>query len=142
MDIKEIRRIVELMERYDLAKFEIEEEGFKLGISREKGECRPAAPAPAPYAPANPQAPAQSKEEKSLYVKSPMVGTFYRAASPDSPSYVEPGSAVEPDTVVCIIEAMKVMNEIKAEVKGKIVEILAENGATVEYGQSLFRLVP
>lgn len=147
MDIKEIKQIVDLMKRYDLTKFEIEEEGFKLGIGRERkmpAAAVAATPPPFPAAPAaNPAPipdPAKEKEETGVFIKSPMVGTFYRAASPESPPYVEVGLTVEPETVVCIIEAMKVMNDIKAEVNGKILEVLVENGAAVEYGQPLFRI--
>jgi acetyl-CoA carboxylase biotin carboxyl carrier protein len=74
------------------------------------------------------------------YVKSPMVGTFYRSPSPDSPAFADPGTKVEEKTVVCIIEAMKIMNEIQAEAKGTVVEVLVENGQPVEYGQRLFKL--
>ena len=97
-----------------------------------------AAVPPAPAAPAAAPPPAPEGPE----VKSPMIGTFYRRPSPDADSFVEVGSVVEPDTVVCIIEAMKVMNEIKAEVKGTIAEVLLEDGKPVEYGQALFRIEP
>ena len=97
-----------------------------------------AAPAPATSA----AAPAAAPVAEGPEVKSPMIGTFYRKPSPDADSYVEVGSVVEPDTVVCIIEAMKVMNEIKAEVKGTIAEVLVEDGKPVEYGQALFRIEP
>jgi acetyl-CoA carboxylase biotin carboxyl carrier protein len=89
--------------------------------------------APPPAAPATPSL---------LEIKSPMIGTFYRAPSPESPSYVEVGAEVMPDTVVCLIEAMKVMNEIKAEVKGVVTHILVENAKPVEFGQPLFRIRP
>jgi len=104
--------------------------------------------APAPATPATPATPAAAPAAalapvtEGPEVKSPMIGTFYRKPSPDADSYVEVGSVVEPDTVVCIIEAMKVMNEIKAEVKGTIAEVLAEEGKPVEYGQALFRIEP
>ena len=99
-----------------------------------------ASAAPAPATPA--AAPAATPVVEGPEVKSPMIGTFYRKPSPDADSYVEVGSVVEPDTVVCIIEAMKVMNEIKAEVKGTIAEVLVEDGKPVEYGQALFRIEP
>ena len=86
--------------------------------------------------------PAEKKEEKYIDIKSPMVGTFYRAPSPESPPYVEVGDNVTPETVLCIIEAMKLMNEIKAEVRGQIIEILAENSQPVEYGQPMFKIKP
>ncbi|HRI82974.1 MAG TPA: acetyl-CoA carboxylase biotin carboxyl carrier protein, partial [Opitutaceae bacterium] len=95
----------------------------------------PASPAPATVAPA------PAKDEAGIvYVKSPMVGTFYRAPSPESKSFVEPDSKVTETSVVCIIEAMKIMNEIQAEVKGTVVEVLVENGQPVEYGQRLFKV--
>ena len=92
--------------------------------------------------PTNGQAPGTAKREDLLEIKSPIVGTFYEAPSPDSEPYVEAGSRVDPQTVVCIIEAMKVMNEIKAEVSGTIVERTVKNGQAVEYGQVLFRVRP
>ncbi len=97
----------------------------------------PASPAPSPGAVA-----ALESVQEGPEVKSPMIGTFYRKPSPEADSYVEAGSMVVPDTVVCLIEAMKVMNEIKAEVKGTIAEVLVEDGKPVEYGQSLFRIEP
>ena len=102
----------------------------------------PAAPAPAAPAPAAPAPAAPAPAAEGPEVKSPMIGTFYRKPSPDADSFVEVGSVVEPETVVCIIEAMKVMNEIKAEVKGTIAEVLLEDGKPVEYGQALFRIEP
>ncbi|MDP0500313.1 MAG: acetyl-CoA carboxylase biotin carboxyl carrier protein [Verrucomicrobiota bacterium JB022] len=147
MDIKEIKTIVDLMKRSDLTEFEIEEEGLRLRISR-KGttEYTVAAPLPAAAyaqhmpAPVAAEAPTAPKEEIGRVIKSPMVGTFYGAPSPDSPSFVKAGDTVNPESVVCIIEAMKVMNEIKAELSGTITEILAKNGEPVEYGQPLFRV--
>lgn len=147
MDLKIIKQVVDLMKRSELSEFEFEEEGFKLRLSRKNGE--PAAPvyqaappapaaAPAPEAAAAPAAPAEEKGVTTI--KSPMVGTFYRAASPESPPFVDAGAKVGADTVVCIIEAMKVMNEIQAEIGGTIVEALVENGEAVEYGQPLFKV--
>ena len=110
----------------------------------------PAAPEPVPAAPAvekeAPQAVAQvaekKKEDNYTEIKSPMVGTFYRAPSPESPPYVEVGDHVNAETVLCIVEAMKLMNEIKAEMRGQIMEILVENGQPVEYGQPMFKVKP
>lgn len=152
MDIKEIKQIVDLMKRSGLTEFEIEEEGLKLRICRSNGEsvayAAPvgtvapfpvgAAPAPAPAPVAAPEVKAEIDPAK--LIKSPMVGTFYAAPSPDSPPFAKTGDSVAADTVVCIIEAMKVMNEIHAEASGTIAEILVENGASVEFGQPLFRL--
>ncbi len=158
MDLKDIKVIVDLMKKNAVSEFEMEEGDFKIKLKRESGKPRkgetvvvqeaapvilPAAAAPvaaaaAPAAPAAAPPPAPEGPE----VKSPMIGTFYRKPSPDADSFVEVGSVVEPDTVVCIIEAMKVMNEIKAEVKGTIAEVLLEDGKPVEYGQALFRIEP
>ncbi len=151
MDLREVKQIVEMMKRADLTEFEIEEEGFKLRIARHSDTiittttAAPAVPASVASAAASPAtpagAPAPAKEE-GLIIKSPMVGTFYRAPSPESPMFVDVGDKVAPDSVVCIIEAMKVMNEIQAEVRGTIAEVLVENAASVEYGQPLFRVKP
>ena len=158
MDLKDIKVIVDLMKKNAVSEFEMEEGDFKIKLKRESGKPRkgetvvvqeaapvilpaaavPVAAAPAPAAPAATPPPAPEGPE----VKSPMIGTFYRRPSPDADSFVEVGSVVEPDTVVCIIEAMKVMNEIKAEVKGTIAEVLLEDGKPVEYGQALFRIEP
>jgi acetyl-CoA carboxylase biotin carboxyl carrier protein len=160
LDLKQIKLIVDLMKRSDLTEFEVEEEGFKIKIKRNSGEPAqvsgfsahpfPSAanelPRPAPAAPLPTAAPAPlvgaaaSDDTGFLYVKSPMVGTFYRSPSPDSPPFIDVNSKIEEKSVVCIIEAMKIMNEIQAEVKGTIVELLVENGQPVEYGQRLFRV--
>ncbi|WP_269540406.1 acetyl-CoA carboxylase biotin carboxyl carrier protein [Cerasicoccus fimbriatus] len=150
MDIKEIKQIVELMKRSDLTDFEIEEKDLKLRISRNSGVVVSApapapiaaAPAPVAAAPADSQAPAAApKDEPGVtIIKSPMVGTFYRSPNPDSKPFADVGTKVKADSVVCIIEAMKVMNEINAELSGTIVDILVENGQAVEYGQPLFKV--
>lgn len=142
------------MKRSDLTEFAVEEEAFKLKIKRatetqaqpqivsyaHPATAAPApAPTPAPSATAAPEA-KPSVDENATYITSPMVGTFYSAPSPESPAFAKIGDAVKDDSVVCIIEAMKIMNEIQAEAKGKITEILVENGQPVEFGQKLFRL--
>lgn len=158
MEFKEIKQIVDLIKRSGLTEFELEEKDFKLKICRKSGEVQPiyqtttpmpfpqsAVPVPpAPGTPGGPvtasgAAPEQAPDEAKL-IRSPMVGTFYAAPSPDSSPFVKVSDTVGEDTVVCILEAMKVMNEIKAETKGEIAEILVENGESVEYGQPLFRL--
>ncbi|MEO0054459.1 MAG: hypothetical protein RLZZ50_406 [Verrucomicrobiota bacterium] len=162
MDLKQIKQLIDLMQRSDLTEFAVEEEGFKIKIARASSSAAPvvvatptvatavpfpvpapaAAPAPAqaPAAPAAP-APAPGGDEAGIvYVKSPMVGTFYKAASPESKAFAEVGSKITETSVVCIIEAMKIMNEIQAEVKGTVVEILVENGSPVEYGQKIFKV--
>ena len=148
MDLKEIKELIALMRRNELTEFEMETEGFRIKLK--KGADPIAAPAyyapqPAPAAPAAaaPAAPASNGgDTKPLgrVIKSPTVGTFYSAASPEASPYVEVGMEVTEETVVGIIEAMKVMNEIKAETSGTIIEILVENGKPVQYGQPLFRL--
>ena len=157
MDLKQIKQIIELMKRSELTEFAVEEEGFKLKIRRgtnglplvstSRGSNPPfsTADAPAAAAPSAPQAapapqPAAREESGVTYVKSPMVGTFYRAASPESKPFADVGAKVVENTVVCIIEAMKIMNEIQAETKGTVVEVLVENGQPVEYGQRLFKI--
>jgi acetyl-CoA carboxylase, biotin carboxyl carrier protein len=154
VDLKEIRTLIDLMKKNDLAVFKMEREGFKITLKTAGAEgptqiITSSAPAPAaqaapaasaaPAAPATPAAPA--KDTSNLKeIKSPMVGTFYAAPSPDSPPFVTVGQEITPDTVVCIVEAMKVMNEIKAEVAGTVVEVCAENGKPVQFGQPLFRI--
>ena len=155
MDLKDIKQVIDLMKRAELTEFDLEKEGFKLHLSR-KGEevapqiiqaapvaAAPVAAAPAPVAaPAAGAAPAAAPvEEKGIsIIKSPMVGTFYSAPSPESPVFAEVGSKVKADSIVCIIEAMKVMNEIQAELSGTITEVLVENGDAIEYGQPLFKV--
>lgn len=152
MELKDIKAIIDLMKENDLSVFEMEKEGFKIKLQKEavpNGQPLLAAPiAIAPAAGAAPPTPAQAAETAAASAKaaglkdivSPMVGTFYRAASPDAPPFVEVGKSVNEDTVVGIIEAMKVMNEIKAETSGTIAECLAENGKPVQFGQALFRV--
>ncbi len=146
MELKDIKLLIDLMRKNDLSVFKMEQEGFKITLKR-GNDFQPVittqpipqnsgylAPAP-PAHEANPASAAKLKE-----IVSPMVGTFYTSASPESQAYVQPGQEVTPDTVVCIIEAMKVMNEIKAEVSGTIAELCVENGKPVQYGQPLFKV--
>jgi acetyl-CoA carboxylase biotin carboxyl carrier protein len=157
LDLKQIKQIIDLMKRSELTEFEVEDAGFKIKIKRNSGEqpivssnvlsAHPfpvaAAPAevPAKAAAPAPSAATSTEDETGIgYVKSPMVGTFYRSPSPDNPSFADVGTKVEDKTVVCIIEAMKIMNEIQAETKGTVIEVLVENGQPVEYGQRLFKL--
>jgi acetyl-CoA carboxylase biotin carboxyl carrier protein len=163
MNLREVKELIELVSEKGFAEFEIEHQGFRLHICRFKeppviqstpspviiSSTVPIAPAPpapvqssvAPAAPATAQtakADALAAEAQLHTIKSPIVGTFYRSASPTSEPFVKIGDHVEPDTVVCIIEAMKLMNEIQAEASGEIVKIYVENGQPVEYGQPLF----
>jgi acetyl-CoA carboxylase biotin carboxyl carrier protein len=169
LDLKQIKLVIDLMKRSDLTDFEVEEQGFKLRIRRNAGHLPavlavPSATLPAPVPTAaptqsaatfpaegagtsgsagiagRPGSPANADEAGYIFIKSPMVGTFYRSASPESPPFAEVGAKVVENTVVCIIEAMKIMNEIQAEVKGTIVEVLVESGQPVEYGQRLFKV--
>lgn len=146
MDLKAIKQVVELMKRSELSEFEIEEEGFKLRLCRKNGDTQivhAAAPAAATNATpvAAPSTAAAPVEEKGIsVVKSPMVGTFYTSASPESPAFATVGTKVGADSIVCIIEAMKVMNEIQSEISGTITEVLIENGEAVEFGQPLFKV--
>ena len=160
MDLKQIKQIIDLMKRSELTEFAVEEEGFKLKIRRgmnglpvvstgrgsnppfipSDSNSTPPMPVPAPLSSTLPGAPVVSEEPGITYVKSPMVGTFYRSPSPESKAFVDVGTKIEDNSLVCIIEAMKIMNEIQAETKGTIVEILVENGQPVEYGQRLFKL--
>ena len=151
MELKDIKAIIDLMRKNDLSVFEMEKEGFRLKLQKGAGEqtvfTTPMMPqmlaapvAPAPAANAGGSAPAPAATAATREITSPMVGTFYRAASPESPPFVDVGQEVNEDTVVCIIEAMKVMNEIKAEVKGVIAEVVAENGKPVQFGQALFKV--
>ena len=149
MDIKEIRALIDLMKKNGLAVFKMEKEGFKITLEMAGANPvihnysgAPASfPAAVPAAASAPAAAAPAAAASSLKeVTSPMVGTFYSSPSPDAPPYVEVGQTVTPETVVCIIEAMKVMNEIKAEVAGVIAEVAADNGKPVQFGQALFRV--
>ena len=153
MNIKEIKEIINLMNENSLTEFELEREGFRIRLRKGAGGAVEGAlekiivTAPTVLAPqeTTPQVTQEVPKEgaaKAVEIKAPIVGTFYRAPSPDSPPFVEVGSAIEPGQVVCIIEAMKLMNEIKSEVGGKIVEALIENGDPVEFGTVLFLVEP
>ncbi len=150
MDIEEIRGLLDelaaFMEKNNLAELELDVDGAEVKLkktnNRPQQQAVAQAPTPAGPAPGNtgsPEQPAQKQGTETI--TSPMVGTFYRAPKPDTDPFVEPDDEVDEDTVLCIIEAMKVMNEIKAEHKGRVAEILAENGEPIEYGQPLFRIV-
>jgi len=153
MDLKDIKAIIDLMRKNSLSEFELERQDFKIKLKRGVAGATPAEESAAPYPVALPAAtvppggavaaPEPAPSGPSLVeIKSPMIGTFYRSPSPESASYVEVGTEVMPDTVVCLIEAMKVMNEIKAEAKGVVTHILIENAKPVEFGQPLFRIRP
>jgi acetyl-CoA carboxylase biotin carboxyl carrier protein len=151
MELDQIKAIIEMMKENDLSEFSMEQDGLKIrirrgteGVQSSVAVASPIIPAPIAAAPGSATAGAEAAPappappEAISHISSPMVGTCYRAPSADSPPYVEVGQAVDEETVVCIIEAMKVMNEIKAEIKGIITEVLVENAKPVEFGQKLF----
>ncbi|HEY1120486.1 MAG TPA: acetyl-CoA carboxylase biotin carboxyl carrier protein [Haloferula sp.] len=154
MDLKEIRKIVELMNEHGLTLFDMSKEGFSLKLRKGQdveslrgllGSLPAAAPvyapAPAAAAPAAAAAtPAAAPKEEGTAITSPMVGTFYRKPGPDSPNFINVGDAVSEGQTLCIIEAMKVMNEIKAEKSGTIAAILVEDATPVQFGDALFRI--
>ena len=147
MDLKDIKAIIDLMKENDLSTFEMEKDGFRIRLQKGLGDQPVVVSSMAPAvtngpsaaatpAPATAEAPASNLKD----ITSPMVGTFYRSSSPDAAPFVDVGTKVNEDTVVCIIEAMKVMNEIKAETSGVIAEVVAENTKPVQFGQALFRV--
>lgn len=154
LNIRSLKKIVTIMNRAKLTELDIEQDGFKIHLKKGGDVIQqmaapmmaqpmpmpqaPVAAAPAPPATAPAAAPAAEEDANCYTIKSPMVGTFYRAPSPDADPYTEVGKSVDESTVVCIVEAMKLMNEIKAEVKGKIKKILVDNAQAVEFGQPLF----
>jgi acetyl-CoA carboxylase biotin carboxyl carrier protein len=154
VDLKDIKAIIDLMKKNSISEFELERQEFKIKLKRGGNGlvqtvqydepqmvayAPPPVAMPAPGAPAPQAIPAATGEAE---IKSPMIGTFYRAPSPEAGNYAEVGTEVGPETVVCIIEAMKVMNEIKAEAKGVITQVMVENAKPVEFGQPLFKIRP
>ncbi len=146
MNLKEIKEVIQLMNENGLSEIEIEKDGLKVRLKKGAGgsleqtviyESRPTQ-APVRMVDAAAPAPVSAPQPAKATIKSPMVGTFYAAGAPDAAPFVQPGTQVEVGQVICIIEAMKLMNEIKAEVRGKVTEILVHNGDPVEFGQSLF----
>ena len=133
MELEELRKLCELMREEGLTELTLEEEGRRITLRRPAGGT----PSPAPEA-----APPPGEEGMEELVRSPVVGTFWRRPAPGEPPFVEVGDRVEPGQVLCIVEAMKVMNEVRADRAGVVEEILAEEGQPVEYGQPLFRLRP
>jgi len=158
MDIKQIQELVKLINKTNIGEITIEEEGVKITVKQKKDPVQhiiagggtpsftpaPAvstAPAPAAAAPVAAK-PAEPKADNLVTIKSPMIGTFYRQAGPGKPIFASVGEDVTPGKVVCIIEAMKLFNEIESEVKGKIVKVLVEDASPVEYDQPLFLVDP
>ncbi|MGV3764617.1 MAG: acetyl-CoA carboxylase biotin carboxyl carrier protein [Chitinophagaceae bacterium] len=160
MDFKQIQELIKIVNKSNIGELTIEEQEFKITIKQKEEPVQqmiaapqamyaapvaqapaPAAPAPQAGAPAAPVA-AEPKADNLLTIKSPMIGTFYRSPSPDKPSFVQVGDEVAAGKVVCIIEAMKLFNEIESEVKGRIVKILVDDASPVEYDQPLFLVEP
>jgi acetyl-CoA carboxylase biotin carboxyl carrier protein len=155
LELKDIKELIALMRKNDLSVFKMEKDGFKITLKRGQ-DFQPiitaagpvalpagipaALPIAQPAEAAAAAAPAAESKENFKEITSPMVGTFYASPSPDAPAYASVGSTVTEGAVVCIIEAMKVMNEIKAEISGTVVEVVAENGKPVQFGQVLFRV--
>ena len=155
MDIADLKEILRILEEQEISEFELEQDGVKLRVCRGSGHApphavatsvaspasvpTPAAPAPSPSAPPASAGSATAElEESGVLVKSPIVGTFYRAPDPNAPPFVSVGDRVKVGQVLCIIEAMKLMNEIEAEVAGEITKVHPENGQPVQYGDPLF----
>ncbi|MEM7166046.1 MAG: acetyl-CoA carboxylase biotin carboxyl carrier protein [Planctomycetota bacterium] len=146
MDTARLKELIELMNRHQLEELEIEDDGFRARLKK-KGEkevvampgIMPGVAAAMPAASGAPAAAAPQVDESQL-IPSPLVGTFYRSPSPEADSFVEVGDRIEPDQVLCIVEAMKVMNEVKSDRSGVIEEILVENGESVEFSTPLFRI--
>jgi acetyl-CoA carboxylase biotin carboxyl carrier protein len=157
LDHKELRELIEIISKSNFSSFELEREGFKLKLVKDEGivVAAPAVPPPAPSAalpaeparePAGAPAPASAaqaeRDDGLITVTSPIVGTFYEAPSPGAPAFVKIGDRVGKGQVLCIVEAMKLMNEIESEIDAEVVEILASNGQPVEFGERLFKLRP
>jgi acetyl-CoA carboxylase biotin carboxyl carrier protein len=148
LNIKEIRALLDLLREYGLTEVEVERGGDRIRLRRElmSPPVAPASPAGAPGPVAHTAAGAESAREDRrqhlVTVEAPMVGTFYRAPSPDAEPYAREGDAIKEGQVLCIIEAMKLMNEIESKVSGRVIRVLAENGQPVEYGQPLFLIEP
>jgi acetyl-CoA carboxylase biotin carboxyl carrier protein len=154
MELEQIKAIIAMMKENDLSEFSMEEDGLKIRIKRGPEGFQQTVSLPPPAAvpvvggpaaptavvPASPTEAAAGPADEIKYITSPMVGTFYRGPSPEAPPYVEVGKQVDEEAVVCIIEAMKVMNEIKSEIRGIITEVLVENAKPVEFGQKLFEV--
>ncbi len=156
MDLNYVRKLVKLLSESSLGELEIEEDGRKIRLAKQpvaSPDVQQTLPVPAPVpaaatvptlavpAPA-PAPPPPPETDRYHQIKSPIVGTFYRAPAPDAAPFVQVGSSIAPGTVLCIVEAMKLMNEIESDVSGKIVKVLVENGQPVEYDQTLFLVEP
>lgn len=149
MNVKEIKEMINLMNENGLIELEIEKDGMRIRFKKGGLNTEALSERVVIEEGRIPQEPIKEHKEalkkitaKTVEIKAPMVGTFYRAPSPESPPYVEVGQVIEPGQVICIIEAMKLMNEIKSEIKGKILEIIVENAEPIEFGQPMFIIEP
>lgn len=151
IDYKEIVKLIDLLEERNLTHFELEIEGIKIRIGRNQTSISVPGTLPAPSSDTRnsaqtnqvePDSEDINKKDNHYYITSPMVGTFYRASNPSSPSFVQTGEPVKKNQTLCIIEAMKLMNEIESDVDGSIEKIFVKNGKPVEYGQKLFAIKP
>ena len=151
MNLKDIKEMIKLMNENDLTELEVEQEGTKVKIKKTTGDAPAFVRVPSDYkvetqssrAPSAESSAANNASGKNLtYITAPMVGTFYRSSAPGSALFIDVGQTVEVGQVVCIIEAMKLMNEIKSEIRGKVVEIPVDNSEPVEFGQKLFGIEP
>jgi acetyl-CoA carboxylase biotin carboxyl carrier protein len=161
MDFKQIQELIKLINKSNIGEVTVEEKGFKITVKQKEEHIQqviaapyqpvpsgplyaaPAISSPASGTPANGKSkPAEAVTDNLVTIKSPMIGTFYRSSAPDKPSFVNVGDETEPGKVVCIIEAMKLFNEIESEVKGKIVKVLVEDASPVEFDQPLFLVDP
>ena len=152
MNLNQVEQMAEIMQKHDLAELSVEDGSLKIALKRASA-APPPPPFPPPFPPPPlpprphppprpPPPPAAEPEKPGTVIRSPLVGTFYRAASPEADPFVRVGDRVARETVVCLVEAMKVMNEVKAETAGVVREIRVENGAAVQYGQPLFTVEP
>ena len=147
LDLDQLRELIRLLDEFNLTEIEVEQDDDRIRVRREPAPlvgamASQSVPTAVATSPTQPSEPPPSPDEDGAYVTSPFVGTFYRAPSPEGHPFVEVGDSITPGQVLCIVEAMKLMNEIDAEVAGTIVEILVENGKPVEYGDRLFRIEP
>jgi len=148
MELKKVKELIGIMKENDLVELEVVDGDSKVHLKRPGSEMpvmtAAAAPVPmaAPVPTPDPAGASKAEDDSLLKITTPIVGTFYQAASPDSPPFVKVGDTVDADAVVCIIEAMKVMNEIKAEVSGTVVEVCCKDGEAIEFGQTLFKVRP
>jgi acetyl-CoA carboxylase biotin carboxyl carrier protein len=140
LDLDQLRELIRLLDESNLTEIEVEHDDDRIRVRRDPAPVVSAAPTPSVGSAATTQSGDATDDDNDSYVTSPFVGTFYRAPSPENEAFVQEGDSIVPGQVLCIVEAMKLMNEIEAETSGTIVEILVENGKPVEYGDRLFRI--